>query len=96
MEKLLRTDERAREKFIRRMEADNASPQSEGPLSRLVLELVLTAAYAPSIVAEVLSLRRGWVVVRRGDASLDPDDFDITRCYGALGRKLLHERRAAP
>jgi predicted O-methyltransferase YrrM len=92
----LRTDERARRKLVERLEAGDAWPASDDLLSRLVLELVLTAAYAEAIVAEVVSMRRGWVVVQRGDASLDPDTFDISECYGALGRRLLHERRSAP
>jgi predicted O-methyltransferase YrrM len=61
----------------------------EAPLSRLVIELVLTAAYAQDVVAEVTEVRRGWLVVRRGNAELDPSRFDISASYGSLGRALL-------
>ena len=96
LEEKWRTDEAARRELARRLEAGDVVTPSDDPLSRLVLELVLTAAYAESIVAELLSVRRGWVVVRRGDAPLDPDNFAISECYGGLGRSLLHERRALP
>jgi predicted O-methyltransferase YrrM len=86
---VLSTDEGAREQLRRRLESGEIEPPDQAPLSRLVLELVLTAAYDDGIVAEMTSLRRGWVVVRRGDAPLDRDDFDIGRGYGALGRTLL-------
>ena len=57
------------------------------PLSRLVLQLVLTCGYAEAVVADI-SVRRGWTVIRRGDAVLGPD-FDVTTSYGTLGRSLL-------
>ena len=94
LEEKLRTDEKMREKFAQRFAARSGLPQYDDPLSRLVLELVLTAAYAGNIVAEVLSVRRGWLVVRRGDAALDPDTFDIAQCYGGLGRTLLQDRHS--
>lgn len=56
IEKLL-TDDHAREALTRRLEAGDSAPQD--PLSRLVLQLVLTAAYAEDVVAEVTSVRRG-------------------------------------
>lgn len=87
LEEKLRSDPVALEALTRRLEAGSA--RREDPLSRLVLELVLTAAYAEEIVAEVTSARRGWLVVRRGDAPLDPATFDISKCYGSLGRTLL-------
>ena len=59
------------------------------PLSFLILELALTAGYAENIVAEILNLRRGWAVVRRGSAELDRDSFDIAAAYGGLGRSVL-------
>jgi predicted O-methyltransferase YrrM len=77
------------EALTRRLASGDVSTTPTNPLSRLVLELVLTAAYAEGIVAEVASLRKGWLVVRRGDAPLDPDEFDIRTCYGPLGRSLL-------
>ena len=89
VEKLL-TDDRALEAMTRRLEAGDSAPRHD-PLSRLVLQLVLTAAYAEDVVAEVTSVRRGWLVVRRGKANLDPAEFDISRCYGSLGRRVLRE-----
>jgi predicted O-methyltransferase YrrM len=86
--KALMADERLRVELSRRLESGDASP-SETPLSRLVLELVLTAGYDERIVAEVTSLQRGWVVVRRGPAELDRETFDVSQCYGSLGRSLL-------
>jgi predicted O-methyltransferase YrrM len=78
-------DEQASQELARRLQAGDVAP----PVSRLVLELVLTAAYAPEIVDEVTSVRRGFLVVRRGDAALDPNEFDITQRYGARGRSML-------
>jgi hypothetical protein len=37
-------------------------------------------------------VRGGWVVIRRGDAPLDPETFDISDCYGAIGSRLLAGR----
>ncbi len=93
--KALMADARAREKLRRRLETGDAAPR-ETPLSRLVLELVLTAGYDESVVADVTNVRRGWTVVRRGPADLDPETFDITQCYGSLGRALLAPRRRGP
>lgn len=87
-------DDEARQRLARRLEAGDAAPAAVDPMSRLVLELVLTAAFAEDVVADVV-VRRSWVVVRRGDARLDPDDFDVSKSYGALGRSLLNERRPA-
>ena len=87
LEEKLRSDPVALEALTRRLEAGPAVRKD--PLSRLVLELVLTAGYAEEIVAEVTSARRGWLVVRRGEAPLDPVTFDISTCYGSLGRALL-------
>jgi len=79
----------AAEELTRRLASGDVSTTPTNPLSRLVLELVLTAAYAEGVVAEVTNLRKGWLVVRRGRATLDPDEFDIRTCYGPLGRTLL-------
>jgi predicted O-methyltransferase YrrM len=93
--KALMADERTRKELARRLETGDTEP-TETPMSRLVLELVLTAGYDESIVAEVTSVRRGWTVVRRGPADLDPETFDIAHCYGSLGRALLARRRDDP
>ncbi len=60
------------------------------PLSYLILELALTAAYDENIIAEISTLRRGWTVVRRGPAALDPKTFDIAATYGTLGERILN------
>ncbi len=89
----LSTNEGARAELERRVLAGDTAPSKGGPLlSRLVLELVLTSAFAENVVAEVASVRRGFVVVRRGDAELDPQSFDITRSFGDLGHSLLGPR----
>jgi predicted O-methyltransferase YrrM len=85
----LAADETAAKEMMRRLLSGDVAPPSQKPLSRLVLELVLTAAYADHIVAEIVNLRRGWLMVRRGADPLDPLDFDIGRCYGSLGRSLF-------
>ncbi len=77
--------------LARRLSSGDVPALETNPLSRLVLEIVLTAAYAEGIVAEVTSLRKGWLVVRRGNAVLDPDEFDIRVSYGPLGRTLIAE-----
>jgi hypothetical protein len=58
-----------------------------GP-TRLVLELALAAGSSPDVVAE-LAIRRGIVVVRKGPAQIDPEAFDISTCYGEVGRRVL-------
>lgn len=62
--------------------------QPSVPLSRLVLELVLTTAFAPDIISGIVDLRPGWIVVERGDRPLD-GSFDLNTSYGPLGRTLL-------
>jgi predicted O-methyltransferase YrrM len=84
----LESSPEAREALARRPESGPPSPPNDS-LSRLALELVLAAAYADGIVAEVMSVRAGWLIVRRGDATVDPATFDISECYGQLGRALL-------
>lgn len=53
------------------------------PLSHLVLELVVAAAYAPEVIADV-RLRSGWCEVRRGPAALD-STFALRTHLGAIG-----------
>jgi predicted O-methyltransferase YrrM len=87
----LRSDTAKREALARRLEAGDLPAPSQD-LSRLVFELVLATSYAENVVAEVMSVKQGWLVVRRGDASLVPGEFDITRCYGSLGGQSLRDR----
>jgi predicted O-methyltransferase YrrM len=80
------TDAR-RAEVSRRLESDDLPV--DHPLSRLVLQILLTAAYDASVVSEVLNARKSWVVVQRGHAELDPKTFDIGERVGAVGRTLL-------
>jgi predicted O-methyltransferase YrrM len=84
----LRDDPAARAEWARMVESGEAAAPIAVPLSRLVLELVLTAAFDGGIVSEIVNAREGWLVVRRGDSPLDPKSFDISNCYGT-GRGLL-------
>jgi predicted O-methyltransferase YrrM len=84
----LRDDPGARAEWARMVENGEAAAPITVPLSRLVLELVLTAAFDAGIVSEIVNVREGWLVVRRGDAPLDPHTFDISDSYGT-GRGLL-------
>jgi predicted O-methyltransferase YrrM len=60
---------------------------SVGP-SRLVLELALASGSSPETVSE-LTIRHGFVTVRRGPALLDAKSFEISACYGEIGRRVL-------
>jgi predicted O-methyltransferase YrrM len=90
LEEKLRTDEATRGALAERLEGVN-------PMSKLALEIVITVGYAEGIISEVTSVAPGWFVARRGEASLDPSEFDISRSYGSLGRTVLRgdERPAA-
>ena len=91
IEQALATDRDAATEMMRRLSAGETGPPGGQPLSRLLLQLVLTAGYAEGIVAELTSVRKGWAVVIRGDAVLDSATFDIRSCYGSLGRTVLPE-----
>jgi len=58
------------------------------PLTRLVLELVIALPSVRGLVSEIRIDRR-WVLVTRGDASVDPDGFEISDCQDQTGRGLL-------
>jgi SAM-dependent methyltransferase len=58
------------------------------PLTRLILELVLTGASAPALISEI-TINAESAQIRRGDAELDSRDFDIVGCPDARGRDLL-------
>jgi predicted O-methyltransferase YrrM len=75
---------------VARYLATRAGVAQDAPVSHLILEVVLTSAYAQDIVAEISSVRRGWTLIRRGSAELDPDTFDIAAAYGRLGRSVLN------
>jgi predicted O-methyltransferase YrrM len=58
------------------------------PLTRLVFELVLALPSVPGLIAD-LTIDPGAVVVTRGDATADPNGFDIAACSNRRGRALL-------
>ncbi|MDZ7675309.1 MAG: class I SAM-dependent methyltransferase [Acidimicrobiales bacterium] len=65
-------------------DGDAAPPPT---LSRLVLQLVIAAAHAPEIVAD-LRICAGWCEVRRGTAQLAAP-FHVADHLGAIGRSLV-------
>jgi Methyltransferase domain len=58
------------------------------PLTVFVFELLLACAYNPDMIEEI-TVQRGWVMVRRGAAELEPGAFEVSRCYGERGRELV-------
>ncbi len=87
----LTTNPEAMAELSRRFEAGERPVAGVAPLARLVTELVLIAGCADEIVAEVMEVRRGWAVVRRGDGELDPTTFDVDECYRSFGGGVLAE-----
>jgi hypothetical protein len=63
-------------------------------LSRLILELVLASASAPGLIDRVV-FDSDSVRVTRGEAPLDPHDFDICDCLDQVGRSLLAREELA-
>jgi SAM-dependent methyltransferase len=62
--------------------------RDEEPLTRLILELILGLPAMPGLIAD-LTVDPGAVTVRRGDAQVDPEGFDITACLDERGLALL-------
>ena len=58
------------------------------PLTRLLFELVLAIPSVPGLIADVSVAHRA-AVVRRGDAEIGPDGFDISACSNPRGRELI-------
>ena len=58
------------------------------PLSVFVLELVLGCASAPKLIADV-TVQRGWALVQRGPATVDPASFNVSECLDEVGRDML-------
>jgi hypothetical protein len=68
----------------------------KSPLTLLVFELVMSAAFYPEIVADV-EVSKDRALIRRGPGELEPGVFDVATLYGERGRSLLEEiERAAP
>jgi hypothetical protein len=57
------------------------------PLSRLIVDIMLATANPDGVVEEI-RVERGFAVVRRGAAELDPDDFSLRELIGEIGRKV--------
>ena len=58
------------------------------PLTRLVFELILALPSAKGLIAE-LAIDEGSVTIWRGEAKVNPRDFDISACSQPRGRRLL-------
>jgi predicted O-methyltransferase YrrM len=63
---------------------------AETPLTVLVFELTMALPSRPGLIAE-LRVDHDWAMVVRGDAEVDPTDFDVSACYSPRGRALLAE-----
>jgi hypothetical protein len=64
------------------------STSDERPLTVFIFELILACAHVPAVVSSV-NVSTFSALVTRGDAELDPDEFDISTCYGPRGRALV-------
>jgi predicted O-methyltransferase YrrM len=58
------------------------------PLSVLLFEMTLAAAYAPSVFAEIV-IADGWAYVVRGPGALDHTVFDLSRVYSDFAGTLI-------
>jgi predicted O-methyltransferase YrrM len=63
---------------------------SETPLTVLVFEITMALPSWPGLIAE-LRIDRDWAMVVRGDAELDPSDFDIAASFSERGQALLSD-----
>ena len=79
--------ERGRKLLARIADGVGAGGSPAPTLSRLVLELVIAAAYSPEVVAD-LRIRAGWCEVRRGPTPLDAG-FGLRAHLGSIGDRLL-------
>jgi predicted O-methyltransferase YrrM len=61
------------------------------PLTRLIHELVVAVASAPGLISEI-TIEDDLAQVRRGNAHVEPPDFDISKCSD-LRRHLPRARR---
>ena len=58
------------------------------PLTSMVFELVVACGHSPEAISRV-EVNRGWALVRRGEAELDPDSFALADLAGERGHELL-------
>lgn len=68
-------------------EAESILPD-EVPLTVLVFELMMVCASAPGVISSVTA-NRNWVIVERGNETLDAASFDLSTRYGPRGRALV-------
>jgi hypothetical protein len=72
-----------------RLDAAGARGESaRAPLSIMLFELVLAAAYAPETFSEVF-VTDGWAYVTRGPGAIDAASFDLSRVYSDFARALI-------
>jgi len=60
----------------------------EVPLTRLFFEIQLAIPSVPGLI-ESISIDRQAAVITRGEAEIDPKDFEIASCANRRGRSLL-------
>jgi Methyltransferase domain len=60
----------------------------EVPLTRLVFEIILALPSVPDLITDI-GIELHAVVIRRGDAEIDPSIFDISACSNPRGQALL-------
>ena len=60
----------------------------EVPLTRLFFEIELAIPSIPGLIASI-SIDRQAAVITRGEAEIDPQDFEIASCANRRGRSLL-------
>lgn len=82
---IIREDPSARE----RLEAiARQAPRPPQPLTVLIFELVLAAAFRRDVVSEVVVVD-DWAYAVRGPAVVDPDTFFLADLYGTTAAQLL-------
>lgn len=60
----------------------------EVPLARVIIELVLAVPSVPRLISQI-TIEESSVELRRGDAEMDPADFDVSEHSTERGRALL-------
>jgi predicted O-methyltransferase YrrM len=65
-----------------------AGDTPDTPLSVMLFELVLAAAFVPDVFTEIV-VTHGWACVERGPGVVDPETFDLSRVYSYFARTLI-------
>jgi hypothetical protein len=58
------------------------------PLTKVIFELVLACASRPKAIANV-NIFKNYVLVERGPLTIDPETFDLAKCFGPRAAALL-------